>query len=84
MNIITSIIVGVLVGWIVSIRNPMAGREDLIRNIVGGIVGAFIGSWTLGSMIESGNAGSFSIAIMFASSVGAAAVLFAMTRLNPE
>ena len=84
MSIITSVVVGIVIGWVVSIRSPTAGREDLIRNVAGGIIGAYIGSWLLGQMIESGSPGSFSFGIMIASSIGAAAILFVITRLNPE
>ena len=84
MNIITTVVVGALMGWVFSILKPTAGREDLIRNVAGGIIGAYVGSWVLGKMIETGNSGSFSFGIMIGSLIGAAALLFVIMRLNPE
>jgi len=84
MGIFTSVVVGVLIGWIASVRNSEAGREILIRNVAAGIIGAFVGSWILGKLFESASSGGFSVGAMIASSLGAAALLFVMTRLNPQ
>jgi uncharacterized membrane protein YeaQ/YmgE (transglycosylase-associated protein family) len=84
MNIVVSLVVGALIGWIVSMRNSRAGREALFRNIGWGIAGAFAGRWILGLLIESAAPTGFSIAAMIASSIGAAALLLVIARLNPQ
>jgi uncharacterized membrane protein YeaQ/YmgE (transglycosylase-associated protein family) len=81
MNIITSLVVGALIGWVASMLMQAAGREDLIRNIALGIAGAYIGRWILSALIES-NQGGFSFGVVVASFLGAATLLFIVTRLS--
>jgi uncharacterized membrane protein YeaQ/YmgE (transglycosylase-associated protein family) len=80
MNIFISLVVGVLIGWITSVRHTTAGREDLIRNVATGIAGAFGGGWLLGKLIES-NQDGFSVGVIVASFLGAFMLLFVVTRL---
>lgn len=80
MNIFISLVVGVLIGWIATVQNTTAGREDLIRNVAAGIAGAFGGGWVLGKLIES-NQGGFSVGVIVASFLGAFMLLFVVTRL---
>ena len=80
MNIMTSLIVGVLLGWITSVMSKAAAREDLIRNLAVGIAGAFVGGRFLGSLFGSGQEG-FSLGVMAASILGAATLLLLVTRL---
>ena len=81
MNIFTSLVVGVLIGWVASILMRADGREDLIRNVAAGVAGAFAGSWVLGKLFEF-TQGGFSFGVMIASFLGAATLLLVMTRLN--
>lgn len=83
MGIITSIVAGILIGWIASVRNPEAGREALIRNVTAGIIGAFAGSWILGKLFESAATGEFSFGAVIASCLGATTLLFVRARLTP-
>ena len=82
MNIATSLVVGMLIGWIASILKRTAGREELIRNVMAGIAGGFFGGWLLGKLVEPVNQGSFSFGMMIASVLGAATLLFVVDRLN--
>ena len=81
MNIFTSLVVGVLIGWVASIIMRSDGREELIRNVAAGVAGAFVGSWLLGKLFESNQAG-FSFGAVIASFLGAATLLLVVTRLN--
>ena len=80
MNIFISLVVGGLIGWIASVQHATAGREDLIRNVVAGIAGAFGGGWLLGKLFESTQDG-FSVGVIVASLVGAVMLLLVVTRL---
>ena len=80
MNIFISLVAGTLIGWIASLQHATAGREDLIRNVVVGIAGAFAGGWLLGKLFESTQDG-FSVGVIVASLLGAVVLLFAVTRL---
>lgn len=82
MNVFVWIVAGIAIGWIASMLNTSAGREDLIRNVVTGVGGAFVGGWLLGELFGPANSGSFSFGAMFASIIGAAALLYVMARLN--
>ena len=82
MSIITSLAAGVLIGWIVTIRADTSSREDLIRNIVVGIGGAFTGSWFLHKLFESANQSAFSLGTLIVSVLGAAVLLLLMNRLR--
>lgn len=82
MNIIIAVVIGVLIGWGASVLKGTDGREDLIRNVAVAIAGAYVGGWLLGKLFESANAGGFSFTAMFASTVGAAALLFLVSRLK--
>lgn len=81
MNTIIPLVVGVLIGWIASVRNPMAGREDLVRNIAAGIIGAFGGGWLMGKLFESSQ-GGFSLGVTVASLLGAVTLLLVASRLD--
>ena len=81
MSIIISLIVGVLIGWVVSVLKRPAGREDLIRNIAAGVAGAYLGGWLLGRMLDTGQQAS-SFGAIIASLLGAAALLFIVARFN--
>jgi len=84
MNIVVSLIAGVLIGWVASVLKSTAGQEDLVRNVAAGVIGAFLGSWLLGKLVESANPGIFSFGAMIASLFGAATLLFVVARLNPQ
>jgi uncharacterized membrane protein YeaQ/YmgE (transglycosylase-associated protein family) len=43
MNIIVSLVVGTVVGWLASMVMGTESREGLIRNITAGVAGAYLG-----------------------------------------
>ena len=83
MNIIIPLVVGIVIGWAVSLLKAAAGQEDLIRNVVVGVAGAYIGGWLLGKLFEISQTG-FSVGTVIVSLVGAITLLFVMARLQPE
>jgi uncharacterized membrane protein YeaQ/YmgE (transglycosylase-associated protein family) len=50
MQIIITLILGGLVGWIASMIMKTNAQMGLIANIVVGIIGAFLGFWAAGQM----------------------------------
>lgn len=82
MNIITWLLIGGLIGWVGSILIGTGSREGLIRNVVVGIAGAYIGSWLLSKLFESANQGGFSVGVIIASFLGAASLLLLVNRLS--
>ena len=83
MSLITPLVVGIVMGFAASTLKATAGQEDLIRNVVVGIAGAFMGAWLLGKLFETSQ-GGFSFGAVIVSLAGAATLLFVMARLQPE
>lgn len=48
MNLLITLIIGGIVGWLASIVMKTNAQMGLIANVVVGVVGAFIGSWLAG------------------------------------
>ena len=84
MNIVVSLIVGVVVGWLASLVMRTDNREGLIRNVTSGVVGAYMGGWLLSTLSQSADQGSFgfSFGTMIASSFGATALLLLVKRFS--
>ncbi|SEN70239.1 GlsB/YeaQ/YmgE family stress response membrane protein [Halomonas caseinilytica] len=55
MGIIIWLIMGGLVGWIASMIMGINAQQDIILNIVVGIVGAMIGGFLIGPLLGSGS-----------------------------
>jgi uncharacterized membrane protein YeaQ/YmgE (transglycosylase-associated protein family) len=83
MNIIVSLVVGALVGWLASVVIGTDSREGLIRNVTAGIAGAYLGGWLLSALQESGSRGGFSFALVVVSSLGAVTLLLLVRRFMP-
>ena len=63
MTWIIVIIVGAIIGWLASLLMHTDAQQGLIWNIVIGIVGALLGEWIFGTLLNIGSAaaaGSFS------------------------
>lgn len=63
MSWIIVIVVGAIIGWIASLVMHTEAQQGLIWNIVIGIVGALLGQWVFGTLLNIGSAataGSFS------------------------
>ena len=82
MTIVTWLVMGVLMGWAVSVFVGTDSQEGLIRNIAVGAAGACLGSWLLRSTIESASQNGFSFGLVIASSIGAVALLLLVDRLR--
>ncbi len=83
LGFIIWLIVGGVIGWLASLIMRTDGQQGIFLNIIVGIVGAFLGGWLGGVLgIGSGtiNSGSFSIAGLLLSLVGAV-VLLAIVNL---
>ena len=82
MVIIITVITGILLGLAASARTPTDGFEDLTRNVVVGIVGAFIGVRVAEAIKSSGEAGTSTIALIIAAIAGAMLLLFTVNRIR--
>ena len=82
INFLIWIIVGALIGWIASIIMKTNARQDLIADIIVGIVGAFIGGYILSPLFNAGtiNEGDFSIPALLVS-LGGAVILLTISKL---
>ena len=76
-TIIGWLFVGALIGWLAS--KIMHGRGGLVRNIIVGIAGSFLGGW-LASWLGIGNGGVSTIG-GFLIAVGGACILILISRL---
>jgi len=77
INFIIWLVIGGLIGWAASLIMRTDGQQGIFLNIVVGIIGAAIGGWVISPLIGVGtiNEGSFSIASLFVSLLGAVVVL---------
>jgi len=82
INFIIWLVIGGLIGWAASLIMRTDGQQGIFLNIVVGIIGAAIGGWVISPLIGVGtiNEGSFSIAALFVSLLGAV-VLLAVVNL---
>ena len=73
MNIIGTLLIGALAGWLGSLIYKGSGL-GLLWNIIVGIVGSFVGYWLLGKLGVS--LGSGWIGAIITGAVGAVIILF--------
>ena len=78
MEIIVTIIIGAVAGWLGSTIYK-GGGLGLIGNIIVGIVGSFVGSWTLGKLGISLGAGW--IGAILTGAIGAIIILFLLNLI---
>ena len=66
-----------MIGWVASMFMQTDARQGIFLNVVVGIVGAVLGGWFLSPLVgvSTINQGSFSIASLVVSLVGAVALL---------
>ena len=81
MNLIIALIVGTVGGWLASVITS-AGREAPVRNVIAGVAGAYVGRWVLGLVADPVEPGTFTLGVMIASILGAAALLLFVGRLD--
>ncbi len=82
MGLLTWIIVGVIVGWLAG--KVIKGKGfGLIGNIVVGVIGALIGGWLAGAMLNINNAISgFNLTTFIVAFLGAVIVLYVARLLK--
>ncbi len=82
MTIIFYLIIGALVGWVASIIMGTNAQQDLLLNIVVGIVGAYLAGWLISPLlgISTINQGNFTLPALLVS-LGGAVVLLAVVNL---
>jgi uncharacterized membrane protein YeaQ/YmgE (transglycosylase-associated protein family) len=66
MNIIVTLIIGGVIGWLASLIMKTNAQMGILANIVVGIIGAFLGFWIAGQLNlgASGDAARWIIAIV--------------------
>jgi len=80
MVILTWIIFGALVGWIASILMGTK-RGGLIRNIIVGLVGSFLGGW-IASLLNIGSLTTFTLEGFIIAIAGAVIFIWIIRRLK--
>ena len=76
MNIIITLVVGGIIGWVASLIMKTSAQMGIIANIIVGIVGSFLGYWIAGLI---GMAGGGIMNYVFA--VGGAVILIAILKM---
>lgn len=79
MNLIVSLIIGGIVGWLASIVMKTNAQMGMIANVIVGIVGSALGFWLAG-VLGLGTSGA--IAQWLVSIGGAAILIFILKALN--
>jgi uncharacterized membrane protein YeaQ/YmgE (transglycosylase-associated protein family) len=85
MNWIFAILVGALIGWLASMLAKTDGQQGAFLNVVIGIVGASLGRWLFGDVLNIGAAnaaGSFSVIGILWGVLGALVLIFFMRSLR--
>lgn len=81
MSFVLWLIVGGVVGWLASLIMKTDAQQDILLNVVVGIVGAFIGGWLISPMVGMGTINEgFSIGSLVVSLIGAV-ILLAIVNL---
>jgi uncharacterized membrane protein YeaQ/YmgE (transglycosylase-associated protein family) len=80
MDILVTLIVGALAGWLGSMIFR-GGGLGLIGNIVVGILGSFVGTWLLGKLGWSFGGGT--IGAILTGALGAIVILFVASLIFP-
>jgi uncharacterized membrane protein YeaQ/YmgE (transglycosylase-associated protein family) len=58
MGLLVAILIGALVGWVASLIMSTDSQQGAIANIVIGILGAALGRWFFGDVLNMGAAGA--------------------------
>ena len=80
--IIITVISGILMGFATSARTPADGREDLTRNILVGMAGAFVGLQIAGAIYGSAETGTSAVTLIIAAITGAIILLFIVNKVR--
>jgi uncharacterized membrane protein YeaQ/YmgE (transglycosylase-associated protein family) len=85
MDWIVAILVGALIGWLASMVAKTDGQQGALANIVIGIVGASLGRWLFGGVLNIGGAsvaGSFSVIGILWGVLGALILIFLLRSVR--
>ena len=82
MIIVITIVTGIVLGYTTSARTPTDGIEDLSRNIVVGMAGAFVGLQVASRIFNSTETGSSAVVLSIASIIGATILLFIVNSIR--
>lgn len=82
INFIVWLVIGGVIGWVASVIMRTDAQQGIFLNIVVGVIGAALGGWLISPLVgvASINEGSFSLAAMVVSLVGAL-ILLAIVNL---
>lgn len=67
-ELIITILVGALIGWLASLFMSTDAQQGPLANIIVGIIGSLLGSWFFGGILgigSAGSAGTFTLAGIF-------------------
>ena len=79
MDLIVTLIIGGVIGWLASLVMKTSAQMGIIANIVVGIIGAVLGFWLAGvlGIVAVGSVGAWIISI-----IGAVVLLAILKALN--
>lgn len=75
MSIILWIVFGAIVGWLASIIMKTNRQQNLLLDIVVGIVGAVLGGWIMSMLGQGGVSGPFDLRTFIVALIGAVLLL---------
>lgn len=77
MTIIVWLVIGGLAGWQASVLVGTDSRQDMSLNIAAGIIGAVLGGWLLGGLVDAGsiNRSDFRVSVVLVALLGAVFLL---------
>jgi uncharacterized membrane protein YeaQ/YmgE (transglycosylase-associated protein family) len=65
MDLIVTLIIGGVIGWLASLLMKSDGQMGILANVLVGIVGSFLGSWVAGMLgIRAVGAASYVVALV--------------------
>ena len=80
--IFITVVSGILMGFVTSARTPTDRLEDLTRNILVGMGGAFVGLQIAAAMYGSAETGTSAVTLIIAAIIGAIILLFIVNRVR--
>ncbi len=82
MNFIIWLVIGGLIGWLVSMLMKTDGQQGIFLNVIVGVVGAMLGGWFISPLVGVAtiNQNNFSMPALLVSFVGAV-ILLAIVNL---
>lgn len=85
MNLIVTLLVGALIGWLASMLMKTDAQQGALANIAVGVVGSWLGAWVFGDLLGWGGAlaaGTLSFMGILWGVVGAVLLLWILKMLK--